>query len=129
MFGWDDLVAQVARAYAMLTPEERAHAVVFGQNYGEAGAVDVLGRKLGLPRAISGHNNYYLWGPGSWDGQVLIIIGGDEADNAAWFRSLEKVGTWDHPYAMPYERGRGIYIGRGFKFPPREAWPKLKHFI
>jgi hypothetical protein len=129
MFGWDELVDLVARAYQKLTPEERAHAVVFGQNYGEAGAVDVLGPRRGLPRAISGHNSYYLWGPGSWDGRVLIIIGGDEPDNAAWFDSLERVGTWDAPYAMPYERGLGIFIGRGFRYPPKEAWPKLKHFI
>ena len=54
MFGWPEMVDLVAKAYARLTPEERRHARVFGQNYGEAGAVDVLGRKLGLPRALSG---------------------------------------------------------------------------
>ena len=35
----------------------------FGNNYGEAAAIDVFGRRLGLPPAISGHNNYYIWGP------------------------------------------------------------------
>jgi hypothetical protein len=129
MYGWNELVALVAEANRRLTPEERARAVVFGQNYGEAGAVDVLGRKLGLPRVISGHNNYWLWGPGDWDGGVMIIVGGDPQDNAAWFESIERVGTWDHPYAMPYERGLGIFIARHFKVPPTEAWPKLKHFI
>ncbi|HZE18789.1 MAG TPA: glycosyltransferase family 39 protein, partial [Candidatus Angelobacter sp.] len=63
MFGWDELAAMVARARDRLTPEERRHARVFGQNYGEAGAVDVLGRRYGLPPAISGHNSYWMWGP------------------------------------------------------------------
>src|SRR5678810_1171318 len=94
---------------------DRARAVVFGQNYGEAGAVDVLGCRLGLPRAISGHNDYGLWGPGDWDGKVMIVIGGDRADNGAFFDSVEVVGTWDHPLAMPYERGLDISIARGFK--------------
>ena len=128
MFGWNEMVALVARARDRLTPEERAHARVFGQNYGEAGAVDVLGRRLGLPPAISGHNSYWMWGPRGWDGRVLIIIGGDPEDNAK-FDSVETVGTVQAPYAMPYERGVQVSIGRGLKMPVAEAWPKLKHFI
>ena len=128
MFGWPDLVTAVAKASDRLTIEERRKAVVFGQNYGEAGAIDVLGRRLGLPRAISGHNNYWLWGPGDWDGRVMIIIGGDADDNASFFESVERVGVWDHPLAMPYERGLDISIARGFKGSPREAWPQLKNY-
>jgi 4-amino-4-deoxy-L-arabinose transferase-like glycosyltransferase len=128
MFGWEELVAEVAKAHRLLSPEERSRAVVFGQNYGEAGAVDVLGRRLGLPRAVSGHNSYWLWGPGDWDGSVMIIIGGDPADNAGWFEEVEQVGVWDHPYAMPYERGLGIFVARRFKYPLAESWGRLKNF-
>ncbi len=123
MFGWQELVAEVAEAYRRLSPEERRRAVVFGQNYGEAGAVDVLGRRLGLPRAISGHNSYWLWGPGDWDGSVLIIIGGDPEDNARWFESVEPVGTADSPYAMPYERGLEVSIGRRLRVAPAQPVP------
>jgi hypothetical protein len=129
MFGWKEMVTLVARARDRLTTEERRHARVFGQNYGEAGAVDVLGRPLGLPPAISGHNSYWMWGPQGWDGRVLIIIGGDPEDNARWFDSVETVGTVDAPHAMPYERGIQVSIGRGLKIPVAEAWPKLKNFI
>jgi hypothetical protein len=129
MFGWEDLVNMVAAANARLTPEERARARVFGQNYGEAAAVDVLGRKLGLPPAISGHNSYWMWGPEGWDGSVLIIIGGDREDNARFFESIEIIGPADHPYAMPYERHLDVSIGRKLKMPVAEVWPRLKHFI
>jgi hypothetical protein len=128
MFGWDDLVTQVEAAYRRLSPDEQRHAVVFGQNYGEAGAIDVLGRPRGLPRALSGHNQYWLWGPRDWDGSVIIIIGGDRPDNAAFFDRVEIVGQTRSPYAMPYEQGLDISIGRGFKMTPREAWPQLKHY-
>lgn len=59
-FGWEEFAAAASRAYASLSPEERARCAVFGQNYGEAGAIDVLGRKYGLPAAISGHNSYWI---------------------------------------------------------------------
>jgi hypothetical protein len=129
MFGWPELVSEVAKAAARLTPEERKRAVVFGQNYGEAGAVEVLGAKLGLPPVISGHNNYWLWGPGDWDGAMMIIIGGDHQDNLEYFEEVERVGVWNHPYAMPYERGVDISIARRFKGKPADAWPRLKHYI
>lgn len=129
MFGWPELAAEVAKAADRLTPEERRGAVVFGQNYGEAAAIEVLGRPLGLPRAVSGHNNFWLWGPGPWDGRVMIVIGGDPQDNAEYFDHIEVVGVWDHPYAMPYERGLDISIGRGFKVqPPASAWEQLRNF-
>ena len=129
MFGWNELAAKVAQAWESLTPEEQRHARVFAQNYGEAGAVDVLDRRLGLPPTLSGHNSYWLWGPEGWDGRLLIIIGGDPDDNAKWFDSVEQIGTTDSTLAMPYERGLGISIGRGLRMPVAEAWPRLKKFI
>jgi hypothetical protein len=129
MHGWEQMVALVEVAYARLTPEERARCRVFGPNYGEAGAVDVLGRRLGLPRAISGHNSYWLWGPdgGEWD--VLIIIGGDRADNAEFFEHIEIVGQTSSPWSMPYERGLDISIARRPKVSIRDVWPMLKRYI
>ena len=129
MFGWEELGALVNTAYQRLTPRERARCRVFGQNYGEAGAIDVIGRRLGLPRAMSGHNSYWLWGPGDFDGQVLIIIGGDREDNAQFFEEIEIVGQTRNPYAMPYERGLDVSIARRPKGTLRAAWPMLRHFI
>jgi 4-amino-4-deoxy-L-arabinose transferase-like glycosyltransferase len=129
MFGWPQMVLLVHRAMQRLSPEERAHVRVFGQNYGEAGAVDVLGRRYHLPPALSGHNSYWLWGPGDWDGSVLIIIGGDRADNAAVFEEIEIVGQIPRSNAMPYEQDLDVSIGRRLKMPPSELWPRLKHFI
>jgi hypothetical protein len=128
MHGWEELVEGVARASARLSDDERRRAVVFGQNYGEAGAVDVLGRGRGLPRAVGSHNNYWLWGPGGWDGDVMIIIGGDRDDNAEWFESVVVVDSVDHPLAMPYERHLDISIARRLKMPPGQAWARLKRY-
>ena len=76
MFGWRELAAQVAEVYRALPADEQKEAVFLGNNYGEAAAIDVLGRPLGLPPAVSGHNNYFLWGPQGHDGSVVIRLGG-----------------------------------------------------
>lgn len=129
MFGWEGIVQLVKRAYDRLSPEERARCHVFGQNYGEAGAIDVLGRKLGLPHALSGHNSYWLWGPGTNDWDVLIIIGGDPDDNAVFFDDIEIVGQTQSDWSMPYERGINVSIARRPRISIERAWPGLKRYI
>ena len=42
-FGWEDLVADVARIYRSLPPEERLRTGIFASNYGEAGALNLFG--------------------------------------------------------------------------------------
>ena len=129
MFGWEEMTALVGEAYNRLTPEERAHCRIFGQNYGEAGAVDLFGRRRGLPHAISGHNSYWLWGPGDERIDVVIIIGGKREDNARYFDQIEVIGQTQSPWAMPYERSLDISIGRQPKVDIRELWPQLKKFV
>jgi hypothetical protein len=129
MFGWEELAEKVARIYHSLPPEDQEKCIVFGQNYGEAGAIDVLGRRLGLPGAVSGHNSYWMWGPGNHTGEVVIIIGGDPEENARWFESIEQVDVTECRYCMPYERGVPIFVARNMKRDLRENWPKLKSFI
>ena len=54
-FGWKEMADKAAAIYHALPPEEqRAGARVFGQNYGQAGAIDMYGPGLGLPPALSG---------------------------------------------------------------------------
>lgn len=128
MFGWRDMAAKVAKVYWSLPPGDRARAVFFGNNYGEAAAIDVFGRRLGLPPAISGHNNYYLWGPRGHDGSVIIIIGGSTQHYAELFRSYRIAGRIASPYAMPYETDKPVYVLRGMKEPLQKYWPHVKHY-
>jgi len=128
MYGWDELTAAVVAARDSLGPEERERVCIFGQNYGEAGAVTILGRDRGLPPAIAGHNNYWLWGPGTCDGSVMIIIGGDYEDHIDAFESVEAAGTATSRYAMPYEQDLTIWVCRGLKRSPLEIWDRVKHY-
>jgi len=128
MHGWPEMAAKVAKVYWALPPRDRARAVFFGNNYGEAAAIDVYGKRLGLPPAVSGHNNYFLWGPRGHDGSVVIIIGGTPAKYASLFRSATLAGRIDSPYAMPYETDQPIYVLRDMKPPLQTYWPQTKHY-
>jgi len=128
MFGWREMAERIAAVYGALPPQDRAHAVFFGSNYGEAAAIDVFGGRLGMPPAISGHNSYYLWGPRDCDLSVVIIIGGSEKHYAGLFRSFEIAGRITTPYAMPYETDQPIYVLRGLKAPLKSFWPTVKNY-
>ncbi len=128
MFGWREMAAKVSAVYNALPPDERAKAVFFGHNYGEAAAIAVYGPALHGPPAISGHNNFFLWGPGGHDGSVVIVVGGDPARYAKTFESVEHVGELDNPYAMRFETDIPIYLLRGRRTSFADSWPKLKHY-
>jgi len=126
-FGWEDMAAAVAKAYNNLPPDVRARTAIFGQNYGQAGAIDLFGPKYGLPPAISGHQNYFLWGPRGYTGESMIVMGDRRERLASKFASVEYAGHVEHPYSMPYEH-IDIYYCRGMKWPLAEIWPKLKNW-
>jgi 4-amino-4-deoxy-L-arabinose transferase-like glycosyltransferase len=128
-FGWEELAAITARAWHSLTPEERSRAIIVTSNYGEAGALDYHGRRLGLPRAASQHNNYYLWGPGNPDATIVITVGMEPEDLRTVFEDVRPVGRMTNPYAMPYERADPVSICRRPRIPLRDAWTRGRHFI
>lgn len=127
--GWRELARTVGEVAAALPPEDRAMACVFGQNYGEAGAIDFFREEFDLPPAISGHNSYWLWGPGACTGEVLIVIGGDREDLERDFASVVDAALHRAPLAMPYESELPIYVVRGLRAPLRDAWPTVKRYI
>ena len=126
-FGWEEMTATVARVYNSLPPEVRAKTAIFGQNYGQAGAIDLFGPKYGLPPAISGHMNYFYWGPRDYTGESMIVMQGRQEDLERRFASVQKVASVYHPYSMPYEHFDVFYC-RGLKQPLKEIWPQVKNW-
>jgi hypothetical protein len=128
MFGWKELAAAVADAYNTLMPEERSKCTIFCNNYGEAGAIDYYSGTYGLPKAISGHNNFWLWGPGNATGEIDIRISGSEAEMLKSYKEVRQVGLFTNKYCMPYENNMPIYICRNKRIPWKDDWVKLKHY-
>ncbi|MFE7116488.1 hypothetical protein ACFU99_13850 [Streptomyces sp. NPDC057654] len=72
--GWRQLVDTVRQVRTGLPPEQRANAVIFAEDYGEAGAINELGRDTGLPTAVSAHNTDWWWGPGNPDATTVVAV-------------------------------------------------------
>ncbi|MCP5052667.1 MAG: glycosyltransferase family 39 protein, partial [bacterium] len=128
MHGWEKLTETVANAFNQLSKEEKQRCTIFTGNYGEAGAIDLLGKKYNLPPAISGHNNYWFWGPGDKDINVVIKLNGSPESLKKLFTEVTLAATFTCDYCMPYENNMPIYICKGIKVPLNELWPRLKHY-
>jgi hypothetical protein len=126
-FGWEEMTAVVAGVYNNLPVEVRPRTAIFGQNYGEAAAIDMFGPKYGLPAAISGHQSYFFWGPREYTGESMIVMHGNQEDLESKFAEVQKVAHVEHPYSMPFEHF-DVYYCRGPKKPLSEIWPSLKNW-
>lgn len=128
MFGWKEKAAAVAQVYNALSPEDRKKCAIFADNYGRCGAIDFFGPSYGLPPSVGRHNNYWIWGPDPYTGELVIILGGALEDKQEQFEKVEVAGVVSCPYCMPYENNLRIYVCRGLKTPLAELWPRLKNF-
>ncbi len=126
-FGWQEMVEKVAKVYNSLPPEDRAKTAIFSNGWGEAAAVDFYGPRYGLPPAISKHNQYWLWGPRNYTGEIMIILRSDGDNEHRVFSSVQDAGHVEHPYARRDEYFT-IWLCRGPKFNLQEVWPKLKTY-
>ncbi len=114
--------------YASLGDEERREAAIYASNYGEAGAIELFGPEAGLPTPISGHNNYWLWGPRGASGRVVILVGSDPDRWKARCETVEVVAVVSHSLAMPYENELPISVCRTTKAPLERLWRELRHY-
>jgi len=128
MFGWPEKAEAVAEAYGALDENDQAEVMIFGSNYGRAGAIDFFGPELGLPRAISSHNSYWLWGPGDRDGSLVMFLGGRREQLEEIFEQVDEVGKVPCKYCMPYESDLSIYLCRGARGSLEDIWADIKSY-
>jgi len=124
-FGWEDMVREVARVYHSLPPEDQARTAIFSNGWGQAAAVDFFGPKYGLPRAISKVNNYWIWGPRNYTGEIVIVLSSDGSGDRRHFSSVEAVGKVEHPYSRR-DTHFTIWLCRGPQFNLQDVWPRMK---
>ena len=123
------MVKAVASAYYSLPPQDRHDVAIFAHAFAAAGAIDWIGRRYGLPKAISGHQSYWLWGPRNSSGQTVIIVG-DTLEGAP--HSCNDVTVMAHlhnSYAPVAESPAAVVPHNPKPFGSMaEAWPKVKNW-
>jgi hypothetical protein len=129
MLGWDTLVRSIAQVYDALPPDEQREAAILTGNYGQASAIDFFGPRYHLPQAISGHNNYYIYGPRGASGKVVLAIGVDPSLLRGEFRRVERVGTFHDAYLLPDQNTLPIYKCTRPIASMTDWWPKVRRYI
>lgn len=124
-FGWPQMVEGFAARYNALPPDVRAHTAIFCDNYGEASAVNILGREYGLPTAISGHNNYFYWGWDGYTGDSVLTLGNSREEYTNDYAEVTDLGPFDAKWTMNYEHKHFFWL-RGRKRPFAEDWARMK---
>jgi Dolichyl-phosphate-mannose-protein mannosyltransferase len=127
-FGWQEIVDETAIAWNRLPAEERSDCGIFAQDYGQAGAIDFLGRRYDLPASLSGHQTWFLWGPRDYSGNCMIVLDDRRVTLERLWEHVDYVGTSAaSPYAL--EQQIDVFICRGKKFDSWSGlWPRLKRW-
>lgn len=128
--GWPELVAQVAQVYHALPDAERKHAAIYANNYGEAGAINLYGPRLGLPRAISAINSYWYRGYGDPPPTTVIVLGDDAQGISDTPGDCTLAGRVRIPHGVENEESGhpDIYLCRNLRIDWAKAWPLMRSF-
>ncbi|HEY8298543.1 MAG TPA: glycosyltransferase family 39 protein [Candidatus Baltobacteraceae bacterium] len=126
MHGWPELAQTVKRVYEALPPSDRAQAVVLGDNYGGASAVEFFAP--GIP-VISVHNQYWLWGTRRYSGNVLVQMGGTCFASDHLYTSRTVVTTFHSRWAITSEQHLPIAVCRGIRKPLADVWKTSRAYI
>jgi hypothetical protein len=129
MFGWEEQVKLVDSVYQSLKPNEKSNCVLWAENYGEAGALKILGKKYSLPNPISRHVSFWTWGFGNPNADVWISLGNEKASVEYVFEEVELVKIITHKYAIGEENGIPLYICRKPKIDIEKWWNDYEEFI
>jgi Dolichyl-phosphate-mannose-protein mannosyltransferase len=129
--GWDTFVETIAQVRDTLTPEQRSSLGIATVNYGEQGAVEILGGSYGLPAPISLTNSAWLRGYPTPQPTTLIVTGLDLDGANDEFTDCRLAARVPYPANLNNEEskyGRDIFLCGPPHLPWPEFWKKYQRF-
>ncbi len=110
MLGWEELTQIAVKAYNSI--DNKKAAFIYGENYGEAGAISVIGRKYGLPEALCFSESFQYWLPKHFDPDITSVVYINNyppgEDVKGLFRKIYVVGSITNRDAREY--GTTVYL-------------------
>jgi 4-amino-4-deoxy-L-arabinose transferase-like glycosyltransferase len=126
--GWPQLTRAVAVQDADLVRAGQPPTSIFTGYYGEAAALDVLGSAYHLPPVLSGHNAYWMWGPGPASDHTVLVVDA-LGQLKPYFASCRLLTTYHAPYRVQNDWTDlqiGVCTGPVAGWPT--LWPHLKYY-
>jgi hypothetical protein len=126
--GWPQLTSAVEAQDAALVRAGQRPTSIFTGYYAEASALQVLGSAGHLPPVLSGHNAYWMWGPGQASDRTVLVV--DALGSLRpYFSSCRLLSTYHAPDQVQNDWTGlqiGVCTGPGASWPA--LWPQLKHY-
>ncbi len=107
--GWEELTKITYKAYNKIP--DKSKALIYCENYGQAGAISVIGKKYGLPEPVSFHESFLYWAPKKFDPDIeYFIYINDELgeDILSIFEKIETIGSITNSNAREF--GTTVYL-------------------
>jgi 4-amino-4-deoxy-L-arabinose transferase-like glycosyltransferase len=126
--GWPQFTSAVAAQDAALARAGQAPTSIFTGYYGESGALDVLGSGYHLPPVLSGHNAYWMWGPGGASDRIVLAVDA-LGQLKPYFARCQLLTTYNAPYHVQNDWTDlqiGVCTGPVVGWPA--LWPHLRHY-
>jgi hypothetical protein len=126
--GWPQLTHAVAAQDAALARAGQPPTSIFSGYYGEASALQILGAADHLPPVLSGHNAYWMWGPGRASDRTVLVVDA-LGQLRPYFASCRLLTTYHAPYHVQNDWTGlqiGVCTGPIANWPT--LWPHLKHY-
>jgi hypothetical protein len=109
MLGWEELTSLANKAYQMVY--DKRSCFIYCENYGQAGAITIIGKKYKLPEAVCFSESFRYWIPKKFDPDPTSFIYindelGEDVKNL--FRKITNVGSISNPDAREF--GTTVYL-------------------
>jgi hypothetical protein len=123
MLGWREKAEAVAAVVATLTPAERERTVLYGANYGQAGALDLYGRRMKLPPVVSKAGSFYFFGYGNRTAETIVTLGVEpnEVEDARC-ATLDLKGRVENRWGVDEEHSVPILLCRHPALSLKDLW-------
>lgn len=129
MFGWEEQVRLVDSLYQSLPVKDKENCIIWAKNYGEAGAIEIIGKKYLLPNPICSNGSFWLWGTGTTSGEVCVSIGNEKVIVESAYSDCKLVKMLKHKYAIEEENNIPIYLCRKPKINMQQKWKSLEDHV
>jgi hypothetical protein len=129
--GWPELVKTVAGIRDSLPPQQQANLGIMVGNYGELGAIDILGPAYHLPPPISLVNSAWLRGYPTPPPTTLIVVGLSRDVIGQIFTGCQLAGHNANAEGIPNEESQyhpDIFVCGGPRLPWPDFWKKYQGF-
>jgi hypothetical protein len=110
MLGWEEMAQKAASAWQALDSNEKKHAVIFCDNYGQAGAVTFYAKKYHIPEAYSDNASFLYWMPDSMHIENLVLLTDDLQEMQHPFIKDFVTAQLRDSVTAPYAREHGSLI-------------------